>query len=258
MLFDTHAHLDMEAFADDLEGVFQRAREAQVEAVLTVGIDLASSIRAIAIAAKHERTYAAVGYHPHSAADCTPGDLERLAALSAAPQVVAWGEIGLDYYRGYCPAHTQKPLFTQQLEIAADLGLPVIIHDREAHLDVLEGVRRGGAKNRRGVIHCFSGDLDLARTFIDLGFYISIPGTVTFPKATQVREVARGIPLDALLIETDAPYLAPVPMRGKRNEPAFVRYTAREIASLRSLPEEEIARVTMENACCLFGIDEAP
>ncbi|WP_035253225.1 TatD family hydrolase [Desulfatiglans anilini] len=258
MLFDTHAHLDMEAFADDLEEVMQRAREAQVESVLTVGIDFGSSSRAIAIAQEHDRTYAAVGYHPHNAAECTPNDLERLAALSAAPEVVAWGEIGLDYYRGYCPAETQKPLFTRQIEMAADLALPVIIHDREAHMDVLEAVRRTGLRKRRGVIHCFSGDLDLAHTFIDLGFYISIPGTVTFPKATQVREVARGIPLEALLIETDAPYLAPVPKRGKRNEPAFVRYTAGEIASLRGLREEEIARVTTENACRLFGIDQTP
>ena len=198
--------------------------------------------------------FAAVGCHPHDADRCTGEVLKSLADLTSSPEVVAWGEIGLDFYRGYSTPANQVEIFTQQLAVARELHLPVIIHDREAHEQVLSILRKMGKGERQGVIHCFSGDVELAHSFIDLGYYISIPGTVTYKKAFMVKDVAASIPLERMLVETDAPFLAPAPLRGKRNEPAFVEYTAREIARLRNKTFEEVAMQTSKNAEDLFGL----
>ena len=175
--------------------------------------------------------------------------------MALNPKTVAWGEIGLDFYRGYSSREDQLGIFEPQLKIAFDLNLPVIIHDREAHSEVLRILKKIGKGERKGVVHCFSGDIDLAMALIKLGYFISIPGTVTYKKAVQTKEVATNIPLERLLIETDAPFLAAAPKRGKRNEPLFVTYTAREIAGLRGIEFEDVARATSNNAKTLFGME---
>jgi len=254
MLIDSHAHLDMPDFAEDLTAVLDRAVQAGVGAVVSVGIDAHSSQQAVALATEHPMLFAAVGCHPHHADEQDPDDLDRLIELASNPRVAAWGEIGLDYFRNRSSRPGQLRCFERQLDIAVELGLPVIIHDRDAHDDVLSCLRAMGDRVPRGVIHCFSGDIALARTFLDMGFYLSLPGTVTFPKAAIARDVAAQVPPDRLLLETDAPFLAPVPCRGKRNEPAFVAHTAREIASIRGVSFEDLARQTSDNTRALFHL----
>ncbi len=195
-----------------------------------------------------------MGFHPHDATALNPRELDALVNIADDPKTVAWGEIGLDYYRLHSSKADQLKAFQRQLEAAHDLNLPVIIHDRDAHADVLKLLKKMGKGAQKGVIHCFSGDLVLAESFMELGYYISIPGTVTYKKASMIKEVAAKIPMDRMLIETDAPFLSPVPKRGKRNEPGFVVYTAREIARLRGLEFEEVAEKTSENAKHLFGL----
>lgn len=255
MYIDTHAHLDMEEFESDLQEVLERAFHADVRQIVSVGVDGASSESAIEIARHHPEVFAAVGVHPHNAAGGGRDELDSVAELTSQPKVVAWGEIGLDFFHRYAPPERQERLFKKQLNLARDLELPVIIHDRNAHDQVLAAVQAFGSKERAGVIHCFSGDLELAKTFIGLGYYISIPGTVTYKNAGTVKEVASQISLNRLLIETDAPFLAPVPMRGKRNEPALVSLTAKEIARLREMDPVELGRVTSKNAMDLFRLD---
>jgi len=252
MLIDTHAHLDMQDFDKDREKVIERAVKDGVTRIITVGTDLDSSLYSLELARKHESIYAAVGYHPHNAQGCNSQCLNKLSEISMEPEVVAWGEIGLDFFRRYSPRDDQLKIFLRQIEMANDIDMPVIIHDREAHNDVLTILKKMGKGERKGVIHCFSGDIDLAMAFVELGYYISIPGTVTYKKALQTKEVASSIPLEYLLVETDAPFLAPVPKRGNRNEPLFVNYTAQEIARLRNIEFEEVAEQTSENAKTLF------
>jgi len=254
MLVDTHAHLDMGDFDEDRQKVLERAVEGGVTRIVTVGIDLDSSRSAMELARKYDFIYAAIGFHPHNAVDCNPQGLDELARMALRPEVVAWGEIGLDYYRLHSPPDEQLKTFSRQLEMANDVSLPVIIHDRQAHEDVFRILKRMGKGKRKGVVHCFSGDVDLALSFIDLGYYISIPGTVTYNKARQVKDVASEIPIESMLVETDAPFLAPVPKRGKRNEPFFVTFTAQEIARLRNMDFELIARATSKNAEMLFNL----
>lgn len=254
MLVDSHAHLDMPQFNGDRQEVIERAANGGVERIITMGTDLDSSLTALDLAQKYEIVYAAVGYHPHNAKECDRKDLDRLARVASEPKIVAWGEIGLDFFRKLSPPDEQLSVFSHQLDIADDLELPVIIHDREAHEDVYALLKKLGKKKKRGVIHCFSGDSVLAEKFMELGFYISIPGTVTYKKASQIKEVARDMPLERMLVETDAPFLAPVPKRGKRNEPAFVTYTAMEIARIRKLEFEEVAGATAQNTKDLFAI----
>lgn len=254
MLTDSHAHLDMGAFDEDREKVIQRAFESGIARIITVGIDLESSIRALDLANNYPAVFATVGYHPHNADECSGEALKSLADLTASPKIVAWGEIGLDFFRGYSSVENQVEIFEKQLTMARDLDIPVIIHDREAHDQVFSTLRKMGKGEKKGVIHCFSGDVELAVSLIDLGYYISIPGTVTYKNASVVKEVAASIPMERMLVETDAPFLAPVPRRGKRNEPAFVEYTAREIARLRNIDFEEVALQTSKNAEDLFGL----
>lgn len=255
-LIDTHAHLDSGQFTADMEAVVARAGEAGISHILTIGCDLASSRASVAIAAAYPTIYAAVGIHPHDAGEADAGGLEELRRLASAPKVVAIGEIGLDFYRDRSPREVQRQSFRRQIGLARELGLPVIVHDREAHSEVLQILREERASEVGGVLHCFSGDLAMARACIELGFYISFPGTLTYPKNEAAREVVRGIPVDQILVETDCPYLAPQAQRGKRNEPAFVRYTAEAIAAIKGLTIDDVARITTLNAFNLFGIGE--
>ncbi|MFH0844635.1 MAG: TatD family hydrolase, partial [Pseudomonadota bacterium] len=204
MLIDSHAHLDMPDFDKDREQVLERALKGGVSQIVTIGIDLSSSLKALELAKKYDFIYATIGYHPHNAKEADHGNLKELKRLASDPKVVAWGEIGLDFYRQYSPHPIQLNLFRQQLDMAAEVNLPVIIHDRDAHVEVMEILKE--KNGRRGVIHCFSGDYNLAMGLIQMGYYISIPATVTYKKALQVQEVAASIPIDNLLLETDAPF----------------------------------------------------
>jgi TatD DNase family protein len=252
MLIDTHAHLDFPEFAGDLEGVMDRARNAGVLEVVTIGIDLGSSRKAVELSQTYSEIYATVGIHPHDAFALKAEDREALKTLAGQERVLAIGEMGLDYYRDRQPRPLQRQCFRYQLEIACQTGLPAIFHVREAHADFLEIVKDYAGSLRGGVLHCFSGDWGVAERCLEMGFYLSIPGTVTFPKAAVLQGVVRQAPLDRLLLETDAPYLAPVPHRGKVNEPAFVLHTAIKIAELRRCALEEVAQQTTANARAVF------
>jgi TatD DNase family protein len=253
-MFDSHAHLDMSDFDADRELVIERAEAVGVDTILTVGIDIQSSLAALALARRYPGLYASAGCHPHNSRDFSSARADSLADIASAPEVVAWGEIGLDYFRNNSPKEAQRKAFAMQLERAWDMNLPVVIHDREAHDEILHTVKRMGKRPRCGVIHCFSGDLNLAAQFISLGYYISIPGTVTYSKADQVRKTAAGISIEHILVETDSPFLAPVPRRGKRNEPAYVSYTVEALAGLKGMDPQEASRITAANARKLFGI----
>ena len=252
-LVDTHAHLDDRQFSDDRVEAIQRSLAADVCYIITVGTDLDSSRAAVALAHKHASVYAAVGVHPHDATQVGPEVLERLRQHAGNDKVVAIGEIGLDFYRNLSPHDRQREAMVAQLELARHLNKPVIIHDRDAHAETMTILREKG-RSWRGVLHCFSGDREMAREAIRMGFYISFAGPVTFANARRLQELARELPLERILIETDAPYLAPQPMRGKRNEPAYVRWVAAKIAGLREMPLERVAEVTTENARQLFGL----
>jgi len=254
MLIDSHAHLEMKDFERDREQVLERALKGGITHIISIGVDLSSSLKALELANKYDFIFSSIGYHPHMSRDADPQKLKELGRLVSEPKIVAWGEIGLDFYRRYSPPKKQIELFEQQLEMAIQFDIPIIIHDREAHEEVVEILKKKNKGKYKGVIHCFSGNYALAVEFIDMGFYISIPGTVTYKNAFQVHEVASGIPLDRILLETDAPFLTPVPKRGKRNEPAFVSYTAQKIALLRQMDFKEVARRTSENAKRLFNL----
>ena len=252
MLIDSHAHLEMKEFDSDRSDVIERAGQAGVDVIITVGTNLRLSRRALSIARQFKNIYATVGIHPHDVAKADKKTLDELKLLAEDSRVVAYGEIGLDYYRNISPREKQKEMFGRQLALALELKLPVVIHDRDAHEDTLNMVKDSGV--RRGVFHCFSGDYVMARQCIDLGFYISVPGVVTFDKSTVLHEVVRQVPLDAILLETDCPYLAPVPFRGKRNEPSFIVHTARKVAAIKGMKWEEVAQTAAHNTRELFGI----
>jgi TatD DNase family protein len=255
MLIDSHAHLDMEEFNEDLEAVIERAANGGVENIVTIGIDLESSIKALDLAQRYDFIYSTVGFHPHDADMVTDSSLMELQGLAKEKKVVAWGEIGLDFFRNRSPREKQIDAFKTQLEIASDLDLPVIIHNRDADKETIEILKAHRSGMHKGVIHCFSSDYDTAITFIDMGFYISIPGVVTFTNASKLKDVAKRIPLDRMIVETDCPFLAPIPKRGKRNEPLYVTYTARVIADLRGISYEELAEITTRNSKTLYNID---
>ena len=251
---DTHCHLDFDDFAADRNDVLTRAKEAGVLQMVTIGIDLPSSRRAIALAEDKGEIFATVGIHPHNAKVLSPEDIQELLILGRKSQVVAYGEIGLDFFRNYQAQSIQVACLEEQLDLARQLGLPVVVHDRQAHQEIFQILQQNDVWEIGGTMHCFSGDWSFAKKCLDLGLYLSIAGPVTFNKSQTLQDLARICPLDRLLVETDAPYLAPVPNRGKRNEPAFVVYTAEKIASLRKLPVEEVARQTSANARRLFGL----
>lgn len=257
-LIDSHCHLDMDDYRDDLDTVLARARQNHIRAIISIGIDEKSSRQAVALAQKYPMIKATVGIHPHDVTHIQPQTLSSLADLAKnnRDMVVGYGEIGLDYVKNYAPHDLQRHYFRSQLILAKELGLPVIIHDREAHADILSILREEAPFEHGGVMHCFSGDLSLAREILELGFYISIPGVVTFKNAADLQETARLAPLNALLLETDGPFLAPVPRRGKRNEPALLLHTARMVAELRGISIDEVATQTSANAMTLFRLPD--
>lgn len=257
MLIDTHAHLDMREFSDDREDVVKRARDAGVEYIVTIGSTLESSRDAVMLADKYDFIYAAIGIHPHEVKDILHPAYDVLRHFAQHKKVVAYGEIGLDYYYEHSPRLVQQRKFRDMLREARELNLPVIIHDRDAHDDTYRIVSEEWSPEIGGIMHCFSGDVAFARKMIELGFSLSIAGPVTFPKAEALREVVRQIPIEHLLVETDCPYLAPQPVRGKRNEPAYVRHTAEMIAQVKGLTFDDVARITSFNAMQLFGINTA-
>ncbi len=252
---DTHAHLDLAPLKGNEEEVLSRAGKADVVQVISVGIDLSSSRAAVAYANRFPGVFATVGVHPHDAKGVGPTELDELRSLAVREGVVAWGEIGLDYAKEYSPASVQRKVFDEQLTIARELELPVVIHDREAHdhcLEILSGY--AGSGGVAGVVHCFSGGVDFAAKVLDLGLFISVTGVITFKKAEQLREVVSFVPLDRIFIETDSPFLSPVPFRGKPNEPARVALVAQKIAEIKGCSLEEVAECTTEAARRFFKL----
>lgn len=255
-LLDTHCHLEMAEFDEDRDAVIQRAKEAGIDAVITVGSDLKGNIGSLRLSEKYDFIYSSVGIHPHDAKDFTEEVYKKVRGWAASSsKIVAIGETGLDYHYDNSPRDIQKEVFKKHLLLAKELELPVIIHSREAKKDTLEILRDSGIN--RGVLHCFSGDMDMAEKAMEMGLYISIAGPVTFKNAKKLRETAEAIPDDYLLIETDAPYLTPEPFRGRRNEPSFLVNTAQKIAELRKVSLEDIARITTLNAKRLFRIGKS-
>jgi TatD DNase family protein len=258
-LFDTHAHLAHEEFAPDRDEVVARARAAGVRFILNAGWDLTSSEAVVAQARPQEGLYAAVGVHAHQAGEAPPDYLDLLRELARRPEVVALGEIGLDYHYDFSPRETQQRLFAEQLALAGEVGLPVLVHDREAHADTLAALRREADRraDRRvnGVLHCYSGSREMAGDFLELGLLLGVGGSLTFANARRTVEVAQAVPLSELVLETDCPYLAPVPHRGRRNEPAYVVRVAEVLASVRGLSLAEVAAATTANARRMLGLD---
>ena len=251
MLIDSHAHIQLDKFDVDRGAVLERAQEAGVHAIMVIGFDLETSRGAIALAEEHDPIYATVGVHPHDAKDLDDETVRIFRNLAAHPKVVALGEMGLDYYRDLSPRPIQQAAFERQLDLAEELNLPIVIHNREAYHDILPilQARRGRI---RGVMHCFSGDVEIMHQSLALGFHIGIGGPVTYRKSDALQEVAQKAPADALLVETDCPWLAPQFRRGRRNEPAYVRATAEKIADLRGISLEEIGEITTQNFEELF------
>jgi TatD DNase family protein len=272
-LVDSHAHLDFSQFDADQEAAIERAREAGLVAILNVGTDLTSSRAAVALADQYDFIYATVGIHPHGAKTVTTAVLDKLRTLARHPKVIAIGEIGLDYYRDRSPRPVQRRAFADQLALATELGLPVVVHSREALDDVLTTLRGwqgfppgggteveraspsvGGIEGGTGVLHSYSGGPERLEEVLALSFSISISGPVTFRKASRLREVAKTVPLERLLVETDCPYLTPAPHRGQRNEPSYVRYVVEAVARARRMPAETVAHATANNTRYWFGI----
>jgi TatD DNase family protein len=249
-LIDSHAHIDFPQFDEDREAMLERARAAGVNTILAIGTGPGPEKldAALPFAEAHDWIYTTVGIHPHEAKEVTPAHLETLNARACHPKVIAWGEIGLDYYYDHSPRDVQRRVFLEQMELAQSAKLPIIIHCRDAWsdcLDLLEETWRPTGLG--GILHCFTSTLEDARRGLEMGFMVSFTGNLTFPKAQNIRDVAKALPLENILIETDSPYLAPQPFRGKRNEPAYVLEVAKSLASVRNLGTEEAARVTAEN-----------
>lgn len=255
MFIDTHVHLNADQYEEDLQDVINRALEAKVEKMVVIGFDRKTIERTMELIEQYDFVYGVIGWHPVDAIDCTQEDLEWIEELAAHPKIVGIGETGLDYYWDKSPKDVQQALFRKQIQLAQKIDLPIIIHNRDATGDVVNILREENAASVGGVMHCFSGSVETARECIAMNFMISLGGPVTFKNARLPKEVASDIPLEHLMIETDAPYLAPHPYRGKRNEPAFVPLVAEEIARLKGLTIEEIAQATTDNAKKFFGID---
>jgi len=263
MFVDSHCHLDGPRFDSDREQVIARAREAGLDNLLAVGTgDGPGTLDcAVKIAEKHEMVYATIGIHPHEAQLAKDSDFVELEQLARKPKVIAWGEIGLDYYYDHSPRDVQKNVFIRQMELASTAKLPIVIHCRpsdnsqDAWQDCLALIEQHWKSHGiGGVLHCFTGAWAHAKRAVDMGFMISFAGNITFPKAQQIRDSAAQVPLDRMLIETDSPFLAPVPYRGKRNEPAFVKEVARQIGELRGLSTEDVGLLTSQNFCRFFSV----
>ena len=251
MLIDSHAHIQLSQFNGDRDAVLKRAHEASVSTILVIGFDMETSLGAVELAEKHPQVYATVGMHPHDAKNLTPDILETFRELARHPKVIALGEMGLDYYRNLSPRPVQKEAFEKQLDLAEEMQMPIIIHNRDAYADILPILEARQGKIQ-GVLHCFTGNVELMHRSLAIGFYIGIGGIVTYPNAKDVQAVAKEVPEDRLLIETDCPWLAPQFRRGKRNEPSYVRAVAEKITELRGTSIEAIGATTTKNFQTLF------
>ncbi|TCZ70546.1 TatD family deoxyribonuclease [Paenibacillus albiflavus] len=254
MLTDTHTHLNAEQFDEDREQVIERALAAGVTRMVNVGFNRETIPSSIELAERYDFIYSTVGWHPVDAIDMQPGDLEWIESLCKHEKVVAIGEIGLDYHWDKSPKDVQDRVFREQIRLARKLGMPIVIHNRDAHHDILQVLREEKAAEVGGIMHCFSGSWETAKQCLDMNFYISFGGPVTFKNAKQPKEVLAQVPLDRLLIETDSPYLTPHPYRGKRNETSYVRLVAETAAEIRGMSLEELAKITTDNAIKLFGL----
>ena len=255
-LIDSHAHIQGKEYAGEVEAVIARAREAGIDKIIAVGGagDMSSNNDAVALAESYGNVYATVGMHPHDAKDVGAGELKKLRDLTVHPKVVAVGEAGLDYYYSHSPHDVQRRVFTDFIHLARQSGLPLVVHERDAAKDTAQLLRSEGGDDLRGVIHCFTGSYEAACAYLDLGFYLSFTGIITFKKAEPLREVLRQVPLERIFVETDSPYLTPVPHRGKRNEPAYVKLVAETVAKVKGVSLEEVAETTTRNVRRLFRI----
>jgi TatD DNase family protein len=256
MLIDSHAHIQSKEYAGEAADVIERARDAGVEKIIAVGGagDMSSNTEAVALADSFPNIYATVGMHPHDAKDVGADELRAARELTSHPKVIAVGETGLDYYYNHSPHEVQRRVFTQFIHMARETGLPIVVHERDAAQEAAELLRSEGVRELHGVIHCFTGNYQAACDYLDLGFYLSFTGILTFKNAEPLRDVVRKVPLERMLVETDSPFLTPVPHRGKRNEPAYVRLVAETVASVKNISVEHVARVTTENVQNLFKI----
>ena len=253
MLIDTHCHLDAAKFDEDRAAMIGRARQAGVERFVTIGCDVDNSRRALGLAATHTDVYASVGVHPHEAEKVQDSFVDELRRLSSHARCVAIGECGLDYYYDHSPREKQQEVFAAQIQLAVELQKPLVVHVRDAWEDCLQLLRSQNASSCGGIIHCFSGDWEFAASCLELGFYLSIPGIVTFKNPGALVEVIERMPVERMLVETDSPYLAPAPHRGKRNEPAYVVEVAKRIAEIKDCTYDDVVKQTGENAQTLFG-----
>lgn len=253
MLIDSHAHLEMKHFAQDLPQVIERAKEKGLRYILTIGVDVESCERTIDLINQYSMLYAGIGIHPHDAKNHSAASIERLKLFAEHPKVLGIGEIGLDYYRLYSPKGDQQSIFRQQLRLANELKLPVIIHNRDSHSDLLKIMDEEKGWELGGVFHCFSGDMNFTRHCLEKGFYLSFAGNVTYPKAHRLREVLTQVPLNRILIETDCPYITPQPHRATRNEPSYVIETAKVVAQCQEISMEKFGQAVTENFVSLFG-----
>ena len=258
LLIDSHVHLDDTRYDSDRPDIFLRAADAGIEAFVTIGCDVSTSRAAVQLAQRHANVYATIGVHPHETKHIDDTWYPELRRLAQHPKVVAYGEIGLDYHYDHSPRDIQRQRFREQIREARTLGLPIVIHTREAQEDTITILREEQAQEIGGVFHCFSGDSWLAKDALDLGFYLSFSGVITFKNATMLREIVQTVPLDRILVETDCPYLTPIPHRGKRNEPAFVTHVAQAVADLINPGQPEafatVAQATVANTKRLFKI----
>lgn len=254
MLFDSHAHLTDNRFDSDRKDVIEKAIQAGISAIINPGACMKSSEASVELSKEYDLIYAAVGIHPHDAKEAKEADYDKLRCwLQNEPKVIAVGEIGLDYYYDFSPKDVQREVFIRQLQLAKETGLPVIIHNRDSHADMMEILRRE-ARGVKGVLHCYSGSVEMARELLQMGFYLSFAGPLTYKNAAKLPDVVKEVPLERILIETDCPYLTPQPYRGKRNEPSYVRFVAEKIAELKGKSWQEVAETTKENTLLLFNI----
>lgn len=255
MIIDTHAHLDVNRFDKDRDKVLQRAEQNGVKLIINVGFDGHSSQKAVKLAERYDMIYAAVGIHPHDAKKADDETYEMFYNFASHPKVVALGEMGLDYYRNLSPKKLQQEVFRTQISLAKEVDLPIIIHDRDAHGDTLKIMKEEKVSRVGGVLHCFSGSSEMALQCIEMGFYISFAGPVTYPNARRLRKVVEDVPMERMLIETDCPWLSPQPMRGKRNEPAYVKHVAEKISEIKGVSVEKVVDITTKNAKELFRLE---
>ena len=254
-LVDTHTHLNDAKFAGEEQAAIERANLAGVTKIINMGDTMASSTKAVNLARQYDGVFAGVGIHPEEAYEMTQQDDDVLAAFATEPKVVAIGEIGLDYYweKDEAKRLLQQRIFIRQLDLARNLHLPVCVHDREAHGDTMAILKKEG-QGISGVMHCFSGSMEMAQELLKIGWYIGVDGPLTFKNAAKLPAIVKSFPLERILLETDAPYMAPVPMRGKRNEPAFIRYIGEKVAEIKGITLSEVAKQTSENAMELYGV----